>query len=90
MESNFTLAKKKKFVTTLMQDIVRDNIEVKKALEERDILLFRSFRLHHAEFFEHENTDEPICIQSLKEAFKLYLLNLSRMGFLTYYLDGEE
>lgn len=89
MQSSSTLARKKLLVANLIQQIAAENSEVKTALENRDLLLFRSFRLAHPELF-HENADEPICMNSLQQHFNDYLLTLSRMGFLTYYLEENQ
>ncbi|GEM_PF-1946428 len=87
METIFTREQKKEMVDKLIQEIAEKSEELKIALEDRDILLFRSFRMAHPELFHEEKPEIPICIDSIKEAFREYLLKLSKMGFLTYYLD---
>lgn len=87
METKFTKLQKKQMVDQLIREISENHDELKQSLEDRDILLFRSFRLAHPELFHNGNSDEPVCVESLKQAFKDYLLSLSRMGFLTYYLE---
>ncbi len=87
MEAVFTREQKKVLINNLIQEISTNSEELRQALEDRDILLFRSFRLANPHLFVSERSDEPICIDSLKDEFKDYLLTLSRMGFLTYYLD---
>jgi hypothetical protein len=90
MQATSTLEQKKVLVARLIRELSDESEELKQAMENRDILLFRSFRLAHPQLFHHEHSDDPICIESLKQHFKEYLLTLSRMGFLTYYLDEEQ
>lgn len=90
MQATPTLEQKKVLVARLIKELSDESGEIKEAMDSRDILLFRSFRLAHPQLFHHENSDEPICLDSLKQHFKEYLLTLSRMGFLTYYLDEEQ
>jgi hypothetical protein len=87
MQATFTLEQKQTFVANLFNQICAENEQVKAALDHRDILLFRSFRLAYPELFDQKTPEQPICMESLKEHFKNYLIKLSEMGFLTYYLD---
>lgn len=90
MQAPTTLEQKKVLVARLIRELSDESEELKEALDIRDILLFRSFRLAHPQLFQHENSDVPVCLDSLKQHFKEYLLTLSRMGFLTYYLDEKQ
>ncbi|MFD2921362.1 hypothetical protein ACFS6H_16670 [Terrimonas rubra] len=86
MTEQFTPEQRENAIKQMLFELGEQNELLKQELRKQEGLLFNAFRLAHPDFFSPDLTANSKHHEFVQPHFQEYLLKLSRMNPLTYYL----